>query len=641
MTDSSTVLPMPDRGDAANDKVVGRAAATVRVQIVMIGLVATISVLGGKMERGGYNFRSLKRDKFDYLRISKKHRFELYTRKDAAVCNEEETSEPLISGDLHCESNQGVFGSELSGEVASNLSKSVVSLALLDGDTVLFVCSGIAVECNEHDTRLLTSARLLKAFNDERKDRPNLKVEVHHEDTAVIGSLREYNLNHNIAAVSVANLPDLCTVSFKHIYKILPHSKVVAVGRDISGKLMATNGLLISDSSGSYNNKLRSSTCKFSEIYEGGPLFDFDGNFVGMNLAFTEEGTLYVPGLRVLEQLEQCILVHDVKFSAGVRESPTGEMPNSHQGFTLRDVLNKDQFGDLESLGYPEPPKSMLDDGLILVNTFEESFGDVYGEGVWSELSEAVVSNICENIVALASFKGEKRVFACTGFFIEWNEGATILTSASLLRESGDQHKIVENLRIEVLLPNKQRTEGTVQHYSFRYNVALVCVKDYRVRQPAKIQFQRHDFGELLAVGCVFKSGRLMATKGVQVPIVATHDCKYLYYCACRITKAGIGGPLLDFNGNFIGMNFYDEAEGTLFLSWREMGIILNYFKTKGTTAEHSQSNPSHVLDWRIKGDNSVFPNSWLLPKPYWCYPEDLVKHKLAVQIRNFRYVLC
>uniref|UniRef100_A0A0D9VWN7 Uncharacterized protein n=1 Tax=Leersia perrieri TaxID=77586 RepID=A0A0D9VWN7_9ORYZ len=31
MTDSSTVLPMPDRRDAANDKVVGRAAATVRV----------------------------------------------------------------------------------------------------------------------------------------------------------------------------------------------------------------------------------------------------------------------------------------------------------------------------------------------------------------------------------------------------------------------------------------------------------------------------------------------------------------------------------------------------------------------------------------------------------------------------------
>jgi hypothetical protein len=42
-----------------------------------------------------------------------------------------------------------------------------------------------------------------------------------------------------------------------------------------------------------------------------------------------------------------------------------------------------------------------------------------------------------------------KGFFACTGLFIEWNGGKTILTSASLLREScyNDQ-KIVKNLRV-------------------------------------------------------------------------------------------------------------------------------------------------------------------------------------------------
>ncbi|KAF0893609.1 hypothetical protein E2562_028023 [Oryza meyeriana var. granulata] len=45
MTDTSTVLPLPDRGDGGNDKVVGRAAAPVRVQIAMIGLVAAIPIL--------------------------------------------------------------------------------------------------------------------------------------------------------------------------------------------------------------------------------------------------------------------------------------------------------------------------------------------------------------------------------------------------------------------------------------------------------------------------------------------------------------------------------------------------------------------------------------------------------------------
>jgi len=43
---------------------------------------------------------------------------------------------------------------------------------------------------------------------------------------------------------------------------------------------------------------------------------------------------------------------------------------------------------------------------MILVNTFEEPFGDEYGEGVWSELSEAVSFRIHENTVALASFNG-------------------------------------------------------------------------------------------------------------------------------------------------------------------------------------------------------------------------------------------
>lgn len=78
------------------------------------------------------------------------------------------------------------------------------------------------------------------------------------------------------------------------------------------------------------------------------------------------------------------------------------------------DLLNKDQLEDLEILGYPEPPKSMLTgestvsivafhalwclqlccptykyytlylqrDGLILANTFEEPFGHIYGKGV-------------------------------------------------------------------------------------------------------------------------------------------------------------------------------------------------------------------------------------------------------------------
>ncbi|EEE51650.1 hypothetical protein OsJ_32959 [Oryza sativa Japonica Group] len=416
----------------------------------------------------------------------------------------------------------------------------------------------MVVQRDGHVIKLLTSASLLKAFNDESQDHDNLKVEVHHKDAVVIGSLREYHLDHNMAAVVVENLPDLRPVPFNNVQKFVPHSMVVALGRDISGKLMATGGLLIGGSSGSYNPKLMSSTCKFSEVYEGGPLFDFDGDFLGMNLSLTTEGTLFVPGDRVLDQLVNWILHHEVKFAA--RLAALKALRSSF----IYTFLNKDQYGDLESLGYPEPPIS--NDGMILANTFEEPFGN--------EKNEVLHARV---------------------FFIEWNECATILTSANLLRDPRDADKIIENLRIKVLLPNNRRTKGTVQHYNLRYNVALVSVKDYRVLQPVKIQPYRHYASELLAVGCIFKSGRLMASRGRQLPIGVTHDRKFLGYSQCTITKAGIGGPLLGFDGNFVGMNFYDEGvEGTPFLSW--------------TVAEHRHGNPSDVLDWKIVGDDSVFP---------------------------------
>jgi hypothetical protein len=44
--------------------------------------------------------------------------------------------------------------------------------------------------------------------------------------------------------------------------------------------------------------------------------------------------------------------------------------------------------------------------GVILINTFEETFGDMHGEGVWRKFGEKA-SNINDNVVALASFNGD------------------------------------------------------------------------------------------------------------------------------------------------------------------------------------------------------------------------------------------
>lgn len=45
---------------------------------------------------------------------------------------------------------------------------------------------------------------------------------------------------------------------------------------------------------------------------------------------------------------------------------------------------------------------------------------------------------------------GEKRFFACTGIFIKWSGSTVVLTSASLVRKSGDENEIDEDLTVSV-----------------------------------------------------------------------------------------------------------------------------------------------------------------------------------------------
>uniref|UniRef100_A0A453LF19 Uncharacterized protein n=1 Tax=Aegilops tauschii subsp. strangulata TaxID=200361 RepID=A0A453LF19_AEGTS len=154
--------------------------------------------------------------------------------------------------------------------------------------------------------------------------------------------------------------------------------------------------------------------------------------------------------------------------------------------------------------------------------------------------------------------------FACTGVFIECNAcSATILTSASLVRVPGDAHMIDDTLRIEVCLPNKFRVVGILKGYNLHYNVALVDI--IGCWDPHAIQISGRPVTssmDVIAVGCLFAYRKLMAVEGkVLIGKQSKFDCTELCVSTCKITKAGIGGPLIDTDGNFVGMNFYDEEE--------------------------------------------------------------------------------
>jgi len=90
-----------------------------------------------------------------------------------------------------------------------------------------------------------------------------------------------------------------------------------------------------------------------------------------------------------------------------------------------------------------------------------------------------------------------------------------------------------------VYLPNKLVVTGTLQHYNLEYNVAVISVMGFRCLRTAEFhnQVQIEPQREVVAVGRVFESGKLMATSGIVTGKESTLDCKELMVTTCKITE--------------------------------------------------------------------------------------------------------
>ncbi|CAL5074660.1 unnamed protein product [Urochloa decumbens] len=506
------------------------------------------------------------------------------------------------------ESSISDIWSQLSEDVASNLRRSVVSLVLKSARRTPFAFSGIAIERQNNVTKFVTTGVLVTLFQTGEFEE---KINVHYEGNVTTGYLDKWDSDFQLAIVKVLCLLDVDCICLNPAMEFKPCKQLIAVGR-VLDKLIAASGKI---SRGSKNREF----LIFPTIFKnwlGAAFFDHDGNFVGMN-----HKDLF-PSKIFLERSKSRGAFRYVGMN-GRYEIRGGEHHFHPEAY---DVVDKEQFLNLNSLGYPIPSRSMVKRGMKLVNTCEDPFGDLYPKGVWGEFRKRVSSEISRNVVALASFKGETRFFACTGIFIDYDdECPKILTSASLIRDRADRSKIVEGLRIAVSF-SQDKFIGELKHYSLHYNVAVVSVDNHRVLCPVNLEnspVKLHDSmakdSTVVAVGRVFQSGALMAASGKLTVGSSMLDCEILCYSTCKISKAGIGGPLVDVDGNFIGMNFHGmsygcEKIGTPYLYREDLCRILEFLKTKKTT-EFSFGGSVH-------GDVEPI-NEWPMPGPYWFDPND------------------
>ncbi|XP_040379115.1 uncharacterized protein LOC102716964 [Oryza brachyantha] len=163
------------------------------------------------------------------------------------------------------------------------------------------------------------------------------------------------------------------------------------------------------------------------------------------------------------------------------------------------------------------------------------------GNSSSSELNQYLFRVILHQcVVSLASFIGTM-LFSCTGMFIppeSDDDPTSILTSASLIRSSVDESKILDNLTIKVRLQNHLVVIGWLDHYDLKHDLAVVnieCLRPFRAATiDSRSQLQSESNIKAVAVGRCFNSGMLTTTSVMEISRLRD-----------ELDMAFLGGPVL------------------------------------------------------------------------------------------------
>ncbi|XP_066320935.1 uncharacterized protein [Miscanthus floridulus] len=455
------------------------------------------------------------------------------------------------------------ISTNFSTNYAVDLSSLVVSIALFDGDKMLFACSGIPIphgRTRQSLTRFVTSAHLVTQFNENRNKDDKLRVAVRlPNDTTTDGFLGLYD--KDIAIVTCLGFLGVRPIDLDLKATPSPGDSLKAAGRAFnSGSLMAMSGSLYEKRRLIHLEHLNTwvpDSQDISKAVLGGPLLGCDNKILGINL------DIYDPGDAILRYtfLPMDLLCKRLKHFQILNPKKL-----DFRGYTLpKDVLSVVPSGFMQTIcrlkshGYPIPPPLVLEFNGQLLNHFEECFGELlpwkgfpYGdppggseECVWNQLPKEVVTDVSRRVVSLASFNGYVRSFACTGLLIKHGSKAkhtVILTSASLVRDRCNEDSIDNSLTIEVFLPPNQRAGGTLEFYNLDYNIAIVSLKkNFSAICPDDIFIKsaQNTSKKVVAIGRDAKFGILMAASGEvkRGNKSCKLDCKDVQLSTCKTKK--------------------------------------------------------------------------------------------------------
>ncbi|VAH53561.1 unnamed protein product [Triticum turgidum subsp. durum] len=210
----------------------------------------------------------------------------------------------------------------------------------------------------------------------------------------------------------------------------------------------------------------------------------------------------------------------------------------------------------------------------------EDTFGDCNDGSLESLQARKVALFVSKSIVSLSSFAGGKRIRVCSGFVMRQKDDTDanmILTSATLVRSLNGDNNVISDVTVKVLLPDWRITDGHILLVDFHYNVAVVKVEtDLPVLEEGTT-----NNGVVLALGRAYEGGYLMCSRGQAVNQKSTFECLELLVSSCEISMAGSGGPLVNYNGQVLGMNFYEDNQ-TSYLPMLIVSRILEQHQSFG-----------------------------------------------------------